>query len=201
MSYKWKKSDFLPTLSPQKTLGAYDENGQPQTPIIALGKVVQRGTNLSSGKNHADYISDNGNYDIVSFFIDHKLQFPILSKVVIGQLSPHITTEVDCESLFSQAGHLSHPNRNRTVAETFERLVMAKHRLSRFHCDKLKVKNEFIRRWNNKLFNKDEDRDDIEFWEQQKKEYLQMNPHDSELFEVTEFESTDEYEDGHTGDV
>ena len=57
---------------------------KPRTPIIALSKVLERGNNLSSGMNHADYVSDNGNYDIVSFFIDHKLQFPILSKVVIG---------------------------------------------------------------------------------------------------------------------
>ena len=42
-------------------------------------------------------------------------------------MAPHITTEVDCESLFSQTGHLSHPNRARTIAETFERLSMSKH--------------------------------------------------------------------------
>ena len=67
-------------------------------------------------------------------FSDHKFHFPGLSTVVIGQLSPHITTEVDRESLFSQAGHLSHPKRSRTVAETFKRLIMANHILSRIYC-------------------------------------------------------------------
>ena len=50
-----------------------------------------------------------------------------ISKAFIGTLAPHITTEVDCESLFSQAGHAAHPNRNRTISETFERLAMGKH--------------------------------------------------------------------------
>eukprot|EP00956_Cyclotella_meneghiniana_P014696 scaffold22128_cov73-Cyclotella_meneghiniana.AAC.3 len=72
----------------------------------------------------------------------------------------HITTEVDCESLFSQAGHAAHPNCNRTVAETFERQVL----------------NEFMERWKNKSWSEEEDRDDIEFWEEQKKEYLEQNP-------------------------
>ena len=39
---------------------------------------------------------------------------------MVGQLAPNITTEVNCESLFSQAGHQSQPSRNRAIAETFE---------------------------------------------------------------------------------
>ena len=88
---------------------------------------------------------------------------------MLGQLAHYITTEVDCESLFSQAGHLSNPNRNRTVAETFERLVMLKHRLSRIYCEKESVKREFIHRMSNDLFSEEEDRDDLEFWEKQKR--------------------------------
>ena len=41
--------------------------------------------------------------------------FKGLSKVFIGTLAPHITTEVDCESLFSQAKHAAHPSRNREL--------------------------------------------------------------------------------------
>ena len=183
----WKKGDYLPVMSNKKSLGAWETNGVPRnSPILSLGKVQERGNNLPSGQNHADYIDDNGNYDIVSFFIDHKTTFPFLSKVIIGQLAPHITTEVDCESLFSQAGHLSHPNRNRTVAKTFERLVTAKHRLSRIYCDKEKVKQEFIDRWKKKKFSPKEDRDDLEFWEQQKEEYLQENPNHWGMFNDTD---------------
>ena len=101
-------------------------------------------------------------------FSDHKFHFPGLSTVVVGQLSPHITTEVDCESLFSQAGHLSHPNRSRTVAETFERLIMAKHRLSRIYCCKKRVLTEFLDRRDKKLCNEDDDRNDVQFRMEQK---------------------------------
>ena len=132
--YKWKKVQLLPTLSSKKTIGAYDVDGQPQEPVFGIGPVRIRGIDLPSGKNHADYIDGNGNYDIVCFLKDHIDKFPALFKVVVGQLAAHITTGVDCESLFSQAGHLSKPRQNRTTCETFERLVISKHRMSRMYC-------------------------------------------------------------------
>ena len=84
----------------------------------------------------------------------------------VGKLAPHITNEVDCESLFSQAGHAAQPNCNRTVAETFELLVMAKNRMARIYCCPEKVKREFMRKNKDKDWNEKEDRDDIMFWGQ-----------------------------------
>ena len=128
-----------------------------------------------------------GYYDLVKFFQDHLTIF-------------NITTEVDCESLFSQAGHAAHPSRNRTVAETFERLVIAKHRLSRIYCCPEKVKFEFLDRWKRKAWSDKEDRDDIAFWEQQKKEYLQLNPTHHQM--IAEFEAeVDTAEDVYMEDV
>ena len=95
----------------------------------------------------------------------------------------HLTTEVDCESLFSQAGHQSHPERGRTIAETFERLVIGKHRLSCIFCCQTKVLNEFLERWHKKSWSKEEDRDDVEFWSQQKEEYLKQNPSHTGMFD------------------
>ena len=85
-----------------------------------------------------------------------------MSKVFIGTLAPHITTEVDCESFFN--------------AEMFERLVMGKHWISRIYCCPVKVLNEFMERWKNKSWRAEEDRDDVKFWEKQKEEFLQDNP-------------------------
>ena len=34
----------------------------------------------------------------------------------------------------------------------------------------------FLERWKKDAWSKKEDRDDVVFWEQQKKEYLEMNP-------------------------
>ena len=54
---------------------------------------------------------------------------PILTKE-----SPHITTEVDYESLFSQAG-------NQSLASSFERSVMEKYHMPRtYYCKKKVVK-------------------------------------------------------------
>eukprot|EP00956_Cyclotella_meneghiniana_P006096 scaffold7949_cov37-Cyclotella_meneghiniana.AAC.2 len=104
------------------------------------------------------------------------VHFPGLNTVVIGQIAPHITTKGDCESLFRQAGHLSHPNRSRIVAETFERY-----------------------RRNKKLWNKDHDRDDVRFWMKQTEEYLKENPSHASFFFADEEDKGDG--DDSDGDV
>ena len=70
--------------------------------------------------------------------------------------------------------------------------------MSRIYCDKKKVHREFIDRWKNKGFSEQYDRDNIEFWEQQQKEYLQVNPDHSGIFEPKEFQTADKDQKGHT---
>ena len=94
-------------LQPTQVIGAYDDNGQPKKPVYALGKVIERGKDIYKGKNHAYYIDDNGDYDVVALFTDFRRSYPTLFAVAVGQLAPHVTLEVDCESLFSQTGFLS----------------------------------------------------------------------------------------------
>ena len=97
---------------------SFDDNGNPlASPVLVIGEVISKGYNLPSGKNHADYIDKKGKYDVAKYLQDHKASnFKGLSEVFIGILAPHITTEVDCESLSSQVGYSAHPNCNRTVA-------------------------------------------------------------------------------------
>ena len=181
---QWNKSRFLPKMKALKTLGTYDEDGHVlEEPVYSFGPVIERGLNLPSGKNHADYIDSKGYYDIIKYNLDHEEYFPAMGVTVVGKLGPHLTTEVDCESLFSQAGHQSHPERGRTIAETFERLVIGKHRLSRIFCCQSKVLNEFLERWHKKSWSEEEDRDDVEFWNQQKEEYLEQNPSHTGMFD------------------
>ena len=59
-----------------------------------------KGGDLPSGKNHASYIESKSKFDLFKYYQDHKNTFSGLSKVFIGALAPHITTEVDCESHF-----------------------------------------------------------------------------------------------------
>ena len=96
--------------------------------------MIKKGDNLPSGENHANYIDKKGTYDIVGYMEHHKSMFRGLANLFVGKLAPHINTEVDCESLFGQAGNAAQPNCNRTVAETFEQLVMDKHRMARIYC-------------------------------------------------------------------
>ena len=102
-------------------------------------------------------------------------------------MAPHSTAaEVDCESLFSEAGALALPNRSRTKVEIFEHLIMGKHRLAQVYCDKEKVKKEFLRRWKEKDWRDNDDRDDLDFWKQER-ELLLTDLHQHEgLFEVLE---------------
>ena len=131
--------------------------------------MIKTGDNLPSGKNHANYIDKKVTYHIVGYMEHHKSMFRGLANVFVGQLAPHITTEVNCESLFIQAVHAAQPNHNRTVAETFEWLVMSKHCMALIYCCPEKVKRGFMRRKKDKDWNKNEDRDDIMFWDQQKR--------------------------------
>ena len=60
------------------------------------------------------------------------------------------------------------------------------------------VKKEFLERHNRKSWSKEEDRDDLAFWEGVKREYLQDNPtHRSFVDELEEAAKVEEYnEDG-----
>jgi len=175
---KYKHFKYLPEVEPKIVLGAIDEYGQPRTPTIALGPVKKRGKDLPSGKNHADYINKKGVYDIVKFQLDHKDLFPAVFHVGVGQLSSHLTSEVDCESLFSHAGHISDPLRSSTKVRTFERLVIAKHRLKHIYCCPKKVQKLYLRRKQANNWDEDEERDDQTFLDMEKKIYDKMFPHD-----------------------
>ena len=74
-----------------------------------MGKVIESGKDIGRGKNHTDYIDDNGDYDLVGLFTDFRRSYPTLFAVTVRQLAPHVTSEVDCEYLFRQAGFLSDP--------------------------------------------------------------------------------------------
>ena len=65
----------------------------------------------SAKKNHANYINGMGYYDVVKYIGDHSLDFLSLNSVFVGEIAPHLSTEVDCKSIFSMAGYKSHPSR------------------------------------------------------------------------------------------
>ena len=76
---------------------------------------------------------------------------------------------------------------------------MGKHRQARVYCDKEKVKTEFLRRWKEKDWRNDDDRDyrdDLDFWKQEKDElFLKELPQHEGLFEGLELNDDSDEED------
>ena len=169
---------YLPVMEPMKILGWIDENGDPKEPVYEIGPVVMKGKNLDhKGRNHADYVDKTGDYDIVRYLTDFADRYPALNHVAIGQLCPHVTTEVDCESLFSQSGFLSHPRRTKTEIRTYERLVTGKHRLQRIYCHVPDVVRLYMERHSKNEWDEKDNRDDIAFLEIEKEIWKEQFPH------------------------
>jgi hypothetical protein len=103
--------------------------------------------------------------------------------VCVGQICPHISTEVDCELLFSEAGFLADPRRSLTNVRLYERLVIVKHRLGRIYCHIPAVKELYLRRWKKKDWDEHEERDTKEFLELAKEIYSEMFPYIEQFFE------------------
>ena len=132
------------------------------------------------------------------------VHFPAIYHVGVGQLCPHISTEVDCESLFSQAGYLADPRRARTDCRFYERLVITKHRLHRIYCHKPSVKDLFIKRWKSGNWKENIDRDDTQFLELEREIFQNDFPlYYADLFDDEDDEEEEEdennNEDKHTG--
>ena len=80
-----------------KTILTYDAHGKSKAVLTYLVRVVvNRGADLTSGKNHVDHVNAKGKYDIIEFLTDHNEDFKYLYSFSVGKLALHITTEVNC---------------------------------------------------------------------------------------------------------
>jgi len=139
-------------------------------------------------------MDEKGGYDIVRYLNDFSDRFPALSHVGIGQICPHITTKVDCESLFSTAGFMSHPRRGRTGIRTYERLVMGKHSLQRIYCHIPSVYRLYMERHNKGDWDETENREDERFLEVEREIWEEMHPN-LELDDESDEEAEEEEEE------
>ena len=76
-----------------------------------------------------------------------------------------------------------------------KRLILGKHRLARVYYDKEKVKKEFLRCWKEKYWRGNNDRDDLDFWKQEKELFLKELPQHEGLFEGLELNNDSDEED------
>jgi hypothetical protein len=151
-------SSLLPQIK-KLVLGFNYDDGNLQDPIYAMGEVITPGINLPSKKNHAQYIDKSRHYDIVSYLYDHKKIFPGIFHVGVGQICPHVSMEVDCESLRSQAGFLADTHRSRTLVCFYEHLVISKHRLHCIYCHLPYAKELYVKRFRSNDWDEGIDRD------------------------------------------
>ena len=167
-------------MKPVKVLGAIDDVGDPREPVYEIGPVIKPGKNLNNrSRNHADNVDEKSGYDIVQYVTDFADRFPSLYHVGIGQLCPHISTEVDCESLFSQAGFMSHPQRAHTNILTYKQLLIGKHRLQRIYCHVPAVYRLYMERHKSDKWEEKDNREDVMFVEIEKEIWKEMFPHHS----------------------
>ena len=177
---KYNDVAYLPEMRPITVLGAIDDVGDPREPVYEIGPVIKPGKNLNNHSNtHADYVYEKGGYDIVRYLTDFADRFPSLYHVGIDQLCPHISTEVDCDSLFSQAGFMSHPRRAHTNIRTYERLVIGKHRLQRIYCHVPAVFRLYMERHKSDDWEEKDNHEDDRFLEIEKEIWKEMFPHHS----------------------
>ncbi|KAL7518630.1 hypothetical protein ACHAWX_003447 [Stephanocyclus meneghinianus] len=182
----YMQSSYLTIMEPSKLLRAYTPEGDPKKePVYSIGAIVEKGEgkNLPGGHNHAEYVDKTGHYDIVQYLEDHKQKFPAIYMVCVGQICPHISTEVDCKLLFSEAGFFADPRRSLTHVCLYEHLVVVKHPLGHIYCHIPAVKELHLRCWKEKVWDEHEERDTQEFLELEKTIYLEMFPHNEQLFD------------------
>ena len=167
---------FQPTMKAYKCIGLINDEGKPQKPVYEIGPVVSRGRNFKDTFNHADYVTKSGDYDLCRMFTDCKQFYPAGEAIFNGKLAYHVTTEVDCESLFSQAGYVAEPRRSQTDVRTYERLVVGKHRMHRMHIRNEDIKKLYLERFNNNDWDEKEERDDQEFLQLEGEIWKKMFP-------------------------
>ncbi len=156
-------STLLPKMK-KNVLGFNDNDGNPQDPIYEIGEVITPGINLPPKMNHAQYIDKSGHHDILSYLFDHKKIFPGIFHIGVGQICPHdVTTEVDCESLFSQADVLPDARGAKMLVSFYERLVITKHRLHCIYCHLPHVKELHIKRFKSNDWDESAEQDAKDF--------------------------------------
>ena len=118
---------------------------------ILVGPVEEKGDNLPSGKNIADYVDERGRMNLLLFFEDHSSMFPTLWLISQCEMSNQVV-EVGCERFFNLSGCVSAPRRARLKVRTYERLAMIAAMIQKVHIDYEWVAKEYLRRSREKVW-------------------------------------------------
>lgn len=179
---------FLPKMKGVRRLGVVDARGQPKEPEYELGPVIERGDDFHvcgpNKLNHADFILPCGYFDICQFYEATRFLYPGLANTFLGKLGHHSCQEADCETLFSMSGYKSEGRRLNSLCRTYERLVIASHRMHRFHIRDQVIIDAFMDRVRNKDWDDEENRDDEEFLKLEEELWSKMYPEQANAVEA-----------------
>jgi hypothetical protein len=139
----FKLSRYRPKLDIKKSLENKNDNGKWFE--IEFGPVVERGKDLPSGKNVADYLDARGRMDLLCFFSDHQKMFPNLFIIMQREASWGVT-EVSCERFFGLSGYVSSLRRSMLGVRNYERLALLASNLPNIYVDPQWVADEYLRR-------------------------------------------------------
>jgi len=141
-----------------------DEEGNLVERRIEMGtNVTKRGSDLPSNKNLADYIDSNGRFDVLSFFDDHKRQFPTLF-IIAQRMASRRVVEVGCERFFSISGYVSAPRRTQLGVRTYEQLAMLAPNINSVYVDPEMAAMEYLRRCKSGMWKKEFAEDALKSW-------------------------------------
>ena len=101
-----KQSKYIPELKYEICIQGDNQKGSKFK--IGCGPVVNRGVDLPSKKNMADYLNKKGRMDLLRFYGSHSDQFPNCFTIIQCEASRR-AVEVDCERLFGLSGYISQP--------------------------------------------------------------------------------------------
>ena len=119
-----------------------------QVGTIMMGKVDVRGDDIKASPpfmtcNLADFIGDDGRFQLVSFLKFNVKTFPMLFKLAVCLASIR-TNEVGCERFFSTAGFVSCPRRTSLNVRNYECLAMLKANIKNVYVDEEWVVNKYL---------------------------------------------------------
>ena len=161
--------------------------GQPMRLRRRPGRPPGGGEFIDKKLNHADFILPCGYFDICQFYEATRFLYPGLANTFLGKLGHHSCQEADCETLFSMSGYKSEARRLNSLCRTYERLVIASHRMHRFHIRDQVIIDAYMDRVRNNDWDDEENRDDEEFLKLEEELWSKMYPEQAHAVEaVTE---------------
>jgi hypothetical protein len=144
---QYKRGKYRPTITTKggHYLSGFEPVEEDKTIRLWHGPVDERGRDLPSGKNLADYIDKHGRMDLLRFTSDHKSLFPSIAIIVQCEASRQ-TEEVGCERFFGLSGYVSSPRRSRLGVRNYERIALLSDILKNVYIDPQEIASQYLLR-------------------------------------------------------